>query len=151
MDTEEGKGLSSNDFTDAYKNKIDGLATVATSGSYDDLSNKPSIPAEQIQSNWSQTDTTAKDYIKNKPTIPTSVSQLTNDRFVRYDNSSQGLTTTQKANARTNIGAGTSNFSGSYDDLTDKPTIPTYSPGTGISINNGVISLDIASGDNEGF
>ena len=46
------------------------LATVATTGSYNDLSNKPAIPAEQIQSDWNQTTTTAKDYIKNKPTIP---------------------------------------------------------------------------------
>lgn len=45
------------------------LATVATSGSYNDLSNKPTIPDAQIQSNWNQTTTTAKDYIKNKPTI----------------------------------------------------------------------------------
>ena len=29
------------------------------------------IPAAQIQSDWNQTTTTAKDYIKNKPTIPT--------------------------------------------------------------------------------
>ena len=47
------------------------LATVATSGNYNDLSNKPTIPAAQIQSDWSQTNTDAKDYIKNKPTIPT--------------------------------------------------------------------------------
>ena len=37
----------------------------------------------------------------------------------------QSLTAEQKAQARTNIGAGTSSFSGSYDDLTNKPTIPT--------------------------
>ena len=36
----------------------------------------------------------------------------------------QTLTDTQKQQARTNIGAGTSNFSGSYDDLSNKPTIP---------------------------
>lgn len=36
----------------------------------------------------------------------------------------QTLTDEQKAQARTNIGAGTSSFSGSYNDLTDKPTIP---------------------------
>ena len=36
----------------------------------------------------------------------------------------QSLTDEQKAQARTNIGAGTSSFSGSYNDLTDKPTIP---------------------------
>lgn len=45
------------------------LATVATSGSYNDLSNKPSIPAAQVQSDWSQSDNTQVDYIKNKPTI----------------------------------------------------------------------------------
>lgn len=47
------------------------LATVATSGDYDDLSNKPTIPAAQVQSDYAQTNTSAVDYIKNKPTIPT--------------------------------------------------------------------------------
>ena len=46
------------------------LASVATSGSYTDLSNTPSIPAAQIQSDWNQSDNTSLDYIKNKPTIP---------------------------------------------------------------------------------
>ena len=36
----------------------------------------------------------------------------------------QTLTDTQKAQARANIGAGTSNFSGSYNDLNDQPNIP---------------------------
>lgn len=50
--------------------EADELATVATSGSYNDLTNKPTIPAAQIQSDWTQSDTSAVDYIKNKPTIP---------------------------------------------------------------------------------
>ena len=37
----------------------------------------------------------------------------------------QTLTNAQKAQARTNIGAGTSSFSGAYDDLIGKPTIPS--------------------------
>ena len=37
----------------------------------------------------------------------------------------QSLTDAQKTQARTNIGAGTSSFSGSYNDLTNKPSIPT--------------------------
>ena len=37
---------------------------------------------------------------------------------------SQTLTEEQKTQARANIGAGTSNFSGSYNDLTNKPNIP---------------------------
>ena len=35
--------------------------------------------AGQTQADWGQTDSTQKDYIKNKPTIPTKVSQLNND------------------------------------------------------------------------
>lgn len=35
--------------------------------------------AGQVQADWSQPDSTQKDYIKNKPTIPTNVSQLNND------------------------------------------------------------------------
>jgi hypothetical protein len=54
------------------------FATVATTGSYADLINKPTIPAAQIQSDWNQTNNTLLDYIKNKPTIPTNNNQLTN-------------------------------------------------------------------------
>ena len=52
------------------------LATVATSGSYNDLSNKPTIPAAQIQSDFAQTSTSALDFIKNKPT---KLSDFNND------------------------------------------------------------------------
>lgn len=69
------------------------------------------------------THTHTKDQITDFPVIPTKDSDLTNDRYVRFDINSQGLTATQKANARTNIGAGTSSFSGSYNDLTNKPTL----------------------------
>ena len=58
------------------------LSTVATSGSYNDLTNKPTIPAAQVQANWNETNTSSKAYIKNKPTIPTvpaNVSAFTND------------------------------------------------------------------------
>lgn len=37
----------------------------------------------------------------------------------------QGLTTTEKANARSNIGAGTSSFDGNYNSLDNKPTLGT--------------------------
>lgn len=77
---------------------------------------------------------------------------------VRYDIASQSLTTTQKANARTNIGAGTSSFSGSYNDLTNKPTIPsaitestvsgwgfTKNTGTYSKPSDGIPKSDLAS------
>lgn len=50
----------------------------------------------------------------------------------------QGLTSSEKSAARANIGAGTSSFSGNYNDLTNKPTIPNYSVAT--SSSNGLMS-----------
>lgn len=44
------------------------LATVATSGSYDDLTNKPTIPAAQVNADWNAASGVAQ--ILNKPTIP---------------------------------------------------------------------------------
>ena len=45
------------------------------SGDYGDLTNKPNIPAMQLQSDWNQTDTASKDYIKNKPTLGTAAAK----------------------------------------------------------------------------
>lgn len=45
------------------------LATVATSGSYNDLSNKPSIPAAQVNSDWNASSGVAQ--ILNKPNLAT--------------------------------------------------------------------------------
>lgn len=47
------------------------LATVATSGDYFDLNNRPNIPAEQVQSDWDEDNTSVKSYIRNKPTFKT--------------------------------------------------------------------------------
>ena len=57
-----------NDLT--YYTKTADLAAVSTTWDYDDLLNKPVIPAAQIQSDWNQADNTKLDYIKNKPLIP---------------------------------------------------------------------------------
>ena len=109
-----------------------------------------------VQSDWDQTDSTADDYIKNKPIIPEAVAIKGNaETSYRTGNvnitpaniglgnvgnfkavstvASQGLTATEQLNARSNIGAGTSSFSGSYDDLSNKPTIPSVSQSTGTS------------------
>lgn len=47
-----------------------GLATVAATGNYSDLSGKPTIPAAPVQSDWSVTDNQSLAFIKNKPSIP---------------------------------------------------------------------------------
>ena len=46
VDKVSGKGLSTNDYTNEEKNKLSNLSTVATSGNYNDLTNKPSIPTK---------------------------------------------------------------------------------------------------------
>lgn len=68
--------------------------------------------------------------LSGKPTIPSKTSDLTNDSgFISYKAVStvanQGLSDTEKSNARSNIGAGSSSFSGSYNDLTNKPALKT--------------------------
>ena len=64
VDKIPGKGLSVNDYTDAEKNKLAGIAGGAEAN---------------VQADWSATDTASDAFIKNKPAIPTKVSQLTND------------------------------------------------------------------------
>lgn len=60
---------------------------------------------------------------------------------VKY--TSQSLTDAQKTQARTNIGAGTSSFSGSYNDLTDKPTIPSDYVPTSRTVNGKALSSNV--------
>lgn len=48
-----------------------GLAEVAHTGDFNDLINKPTNITGQVQSNWTQTNSTAVDFIKNKPNIHT--------------------------------------------------------------------------------
>jgi hypothetical protein len=50
--------------------------------------NKPTIPAAQIQSDWTQANTSALDFIKNKPTIPAVVGDMTK---AVYDQDNDGI------------------------------------------------------------
>ena len=65
-----------NTLLNAKANTAD-LSTVATTGDYDDLLNKPTIPAAQVNSDWAAVSGVAE--ILNKPTIPTKTSDLNND------------------------------------------------------------------------
>ena len=64
VDKITGKGLSTEDYTTTEKNKLFGIEAGAE---------------VNVQSDWTQEVNTADDYIKNKPAIPTNVSDLTND------------------------------------------------------------------------
>ena len=63
-------GITSTDIS-TWNNKSD------FSGNYNDLTNKPTIPAAQVNSDWNAT--SGKAQILNKPTIPTKTSDLTNN------------------------------------------------------------------------
>jgi hypothetical protein len=54
-----------------------GFAAVATSGSYADLSNKPAIPAAQVNSDWNASGGPAQ--ILNKPTLGTAAAHAATD------------------------------------------------------------------------
>lgn len=88
----------------------DNLANVATTGNYNDLNNKPTIPAAQVNSDWNAA--SGKAQILNKPTIPTNLSDLSSDTTHRTVTDTEKQTWNNK-----------SNFSGSYNDLTNKPSI----------------------------
>ncbi len=97
------------------------LATVATTGSYTDLKDKPEIPLEQVQSDWKQTNTEAKDYIKNKPTIPDAQvnSDWNAESGVSEILNKPDLSIYAEKEDLSNVA-----FSGSYNDLSDTPDIP---------------------------
>lgn len=64
VDKETGKGLSANDYTSEEKAKLEDIEAGAE---------------VNVQSDWSQNNSSADDYIKNKPTLPSKTSDLTND------------------------------------------------------------------------
>ena len=129
-----------NNYTTAEKNKLAGIAAGAE---------------VNVQSNWAQTNSSADDFIKNKPSIPAKTSDLTNDsgfittsaiptKVSAFTNDagylngipddSVGLNQLDSTivNALNNINnkANTADlasvaFSGNYNDLANKPTIPT--------------------------
>ena len=70
------------------------------------------------QSDWTQTDDTQVDFIKHKPTIPSAPGTLnTNNTTSQSDVSSESLSGT--------INLHKISKTGSYNDLLNKPTIPT--------------------------
>ena len=101
----------------ALKADASSLATVATSGSYNDLSNKPTIPAAQVNSDWDANSGVAQ--ILNKPTLATvatsgSYNDLSNKPTIPTVNNAtltiqknganvQTFTANQSTNATANI------------------------------------------------
>ena len=127
VDKETGKGLSTNDYTAAEQTKLAGIETGAE---------------VNVQSDWSETNSSSDAYIQNKPTlatvatsgdyddlsnkptiptVPTNVSDFTND--AGYQTASDVLSAISgKANTADLATVATS---GDYSDLSNTPTVPS--------------------------
>lgn len=129
------------------------LAAVATSGDYDDLQNKPTIPAAQIQADWNESDNTSKAYIQNKPTIPAAVT--VDQTYNASSSNPQSGTAVAGAISAISVDevpavtssddgkvlkATYSGGTGSYSWETETGT--TYTAGDAIDITNNEISVD---------
>ena len=123
-------------------------AVVLTASDVGALPNTTTIPTKtsQLDNDSGFIDSSALDGYAKTTDIPTKTSQLTNNSgFITANDVpvqsvdgatgavvtnavktiAQTLTDVQKRQVRVNIGAGTSSFDGSYNSLSDKPTIPT--------------------------
>jgi predicted nucleic acid-binding Zn-ribbon protein len=106
------------------------LAAVATSGNYNDLQNKPTIPAPQVNSDWNASSGIAR--ILNKPNLaPVATSGSYND----LTDKPSAPEIPDQVNADWNATSGVSQIlnkpnlatvatSGQYNDLEGKPAIP---------------------------
>lgn len=111
------------------------FANVATSGDYNDLSNKPTIPSvEELASEAYVNEKVAAIVI---PEVPTKVSELENDKgYLTEHQSLEGYAKTADLAqvAKT----------GSYNDLIDKPTIPsTTGLATETYVDDKIAEIDI--------
>ena len=125
------------------------LATVATSGSYNDLSNKPSIPAAQVNSDWNAASGVAQ--ILNKPSLATvatsgSYDDLTNKPSIPAAQVNSDWDAVSGVSQILNKPAlATVATSGSYADLSNKPTIPTVDQSYNASSTNAQSGVAVAN------
>ena len=108
------------------KANISSLAIVATTGDYTDLLNKPTIPAAQVNSDWNAN--SGVEQILNKPTLGT----------MAVENASDYTKTSGLASVAT---------TGDYDDLLNKPSIPSTATSTS-TVTPSTIQLTFTYTDN---
>lgn len=119
------------------------LATVATTGDYDDLVNKPTIPQAQVNSDWNASSGVAE--ILNKPSLSTVAT--TGDY---NDLSNKPSIPAAQVNADWTASSGVAEIlnkptlaavatSGDYSDLSNTPSIPTAT--SDLTNDSGFITL----------
>ena len=126
VDKVSGKALSANDFTNAYKTKLDGIEAGAE---------------VNVQANWTESDSSKDDYIKNKPvnaTQSTSGFMSATDKQ-KLDSIASG--------AEVNVQANWTESDSSKDDyIKNKPTIDE---GLSLDSINAVRNSAITAGINQ--
>lgn len=123
VDKVNGKGLSTNDYDNVAKTKVENLKTVATTGSYNDLTDKPTIQAEI------DIDNTLDANSDNPVTNSAIVAELNtkaniNHTHNQYLTEHQSLANYVQTNdSRLSDARTPTAHTHSYDDLTNKPEI----------------------------
>jgi len=107
---------------------VDEVNIIANPNNY--VVNINRIIGEQVQSDWTQTDNQAPDYIKNKPSIPTLTSDLTNDGEDGINPFITANDITPQVNSDWNATSG-------VEEILNKPTIPAAVTNTSELINDG--------------
>ena len=143
---------------DGYAKTAD-LSTVATSGSYNDLVNRPTIPS--VEGLASETYVDTKVAAIKVPTVPTKVSAFTND--AGYLTEHQDLTSYAKKSEIPNVPTNISAFNNDVGYLTEHQSLSEYAKkseipapytlpvatkttlggvkvGAGLAMNDGVLS-----------
>ena len=150
VDKVTGKGLSSNDYTDDAKAKVDALAPVATSGSYNDLTDKPTIPdavTEETVSGWGFTKNTGT---YSKPTGGIPKADLANDVKASLGKADTALQEHQSLAAYRTAAAQNIIDSGKQDRLIAGDNITIAADGKTISATGGAEALIVTITDNNG-
>ena len=121
------QGGSDNNLTDVLKEKYD------ISYLHSQKEHAPVNAEENVQSDWNMADTTDDAFIRNKPIVPTKTSQLVNDMgfltIIDVDTSQNHVhnninTLNKISDSKIESWDNKSDFSGSYNDLTSRPSIP---------------------------
>ena len=141
VDKVSGKGLSTNDYTTTEKNKLAGIAAGAE---------------VNVQSDWNVTDSSSDAYIKNKPTIPSAVTESTVSSwgFTKntgtYSKPSGGIPKSDLASAiQTSLGKADTALQ-SYTEQYKGTVTGVKVNGTTYSPSNGVVDLGTISGGGGG-
>lgn len=112
-----------NNFTNALKSKLNNLEAGANAN---------------VQSDWNESNTNADSFIKNKPVIPTDISQLTNDNHTvtdeHYTHTDNNYTNAEK-----------DKVSYTYNLIDSKMGVPTVIEET---VANGVYTIQNLTGNN---